>query len=108
MEQGYTKNSKDVISLTIEGDNYLNQLKINQNLTINNLRATIENELKRKVTITFGNQILDGRFIIKDVLQDEAIIAIKDAEHTCTKVFTKTDMINQRDKDKKQITHRRH
>ena len=55
MEQGYTKNSKDVISLTIEGDNYLNQLKINQNLTINNLRATIENELKRKVTIAFGN-----------------------------------------------------
>ena len=101
-ERGYARPSNmDVISLTMEGDNYLNWLKINKNLTINNLRATIENELKRSATIEYGDKKLDGRFIIKDVLHDEDIIAIKDISHINSDSFTKTDMKSQRDKNKK-------
>ena len=57
-------------------------LKINLNLTINNLKACIGYEEQREVMLVVDGEVIDGPLLIKDVLYDNALVMIKDKEET--------------------------
>ena len=67
----------DRVWLLIQGDNFKQQLNINKNLTIANLRATIEYDYQKAVTLKVGQEKLTDQKLIS-TLNNNDIITIVD------------------------------
>ena len=70
------------MNVLIQGQDFKKYLKINQHLTINNLKAFIGYEVQRDVVLVINGSIIDGPLLIKEVLYDNALITIKEQEET--------------------------